>query len=76
MNKLQAGETSSKAISVRVTKMEAGSVIVTAVIFFPGDIAPPVEEVREVLTSDDTLTDGNITISFDPDSIFAEGNRF
>ncbi|XP_022094182.1 uncharacterized protein LOC110981168 isoform X7 [Acanthaster planci] len=72
MNKIRESETSSNATSVHVTKMESGSLVVTAVISFPENVAPSAEEMKRVLSSSDTLTDGNITIFIDPDSILAQ----
>ncbi|XP_038046672.1 mucin-like protein [Patiria miniata] len=72
MNTLEANPTTSNAVSVQVTKMEAGSLIVTFVVSFPENGAPSLVNLEQVLSSSASLIDGSTTIPIDPESVRAQ----
>ncbi|XP_022108947.1 uncharacterized protein LOC110989112 isoform X1 [Acanthaster planci] len=72
MNRLETDKATWNALAVQVTMMERGSVVVTFVVSFPENEVPTKVELEEVLSSSQTLFDGNTTVGIDPDSIRTE----
>ncbi|XP_022094265.1 uncharacterized protein LOC110981206 [Acanthaster planci] len=65
--RLQEMPSTNNLVKIQVTRMDEGSLIITAVVSY-GTI-PSLDEVKKVLSSSDSLTDGNTTIPIDPDSV-------
>ncbi|XP_022108963.1 uncharacterized protein LOC110989125 [Acanthaster planci] len=72
LNKLAESPATASALSVQVTKIEEGSLIVTLVVSYPVNAAPSQGELEKVMSSSRNLTDGNSSILIDPSSVLAK----
>ena len=73
MQRFRADPATQNVISVGVLSFEPGSVIANIVATFPENQAPPQEDLSRVITSSNSLSDGNTTILINTTSVTVEG---
>ena len=73
MLRLREDPATENVTSIWVLSFEPGSVITNIVATFPENQAPPQEDVRRVITSNDSLSDGNTTVLINTRSVTVEG---
>ena len=72
MARLEGNQETEGVLSVQVTSLEEGSVVVRGVAAFQSS-APSDADFQQVLSSSDTLTDGNTVLSISTQSVIAGG---
>ena len=72
--KLKGNPATAHVISVKVLYLKEGSVIVTVASLYPVDQAPAPETLQNVISINNTLTDGSTTVNLTSDSVNVTGN--